>query len=142
MRFLIQSISMFLLLGSTTYAKITLLSALHFQYLHRVQHPILEMVKQEPLLLNEEDGETSLSILSRSTVGTPRQVDHVSIENQFYLINELKSCCDDLSTELGMTPFIPRRRKYSINDVSVQRVAKFYLGVIDRMIHGTFRHCR
>jgi hypothetical protein len=52
------------------------------------------------------------------------------------------NCCDDLSTGLGMTPFITLRRKYSINDVSVQRVAKFYLGVIDRMIHGTFRHYR
>jgi len=139
---LIQSLHVFAAFSSPPYFRVTLLFALQLQYLYKAWHPMRALVRYHLRLLNEEDGETSLSLLSRSIGTGPGRAESKCVNDQYVLIHEFRKCAEDFKEELDLRSFIPTRRRFTANDEEVKSIVAFYTQVLDNFEAGRWRHYR
>ena len=83
------------------YPKALLANLLYLKWLKQVNHPVWHMLEADPSLFNEETGEISFSILSRSTRSNSNRVDLKTANKNYQLSKPIMDIIKDLNADVN-----------------------------------------
>lgn len=93
-------LKLFFCLGSPIYEEACLAQLLILSHLRRYNHPVWQMFQHNLSAFNEECGELSFSVLSRSTQGDSLRSDIEHMNDTYRLIHLYRSVADDFESSL------------------------------------------
>lgn len=93
----------FTFLKNPTYQKGIVLQLLHFDYWKKYDFPIFQLLQNQPILLNEEIGESSLSSLSKQLSYTQKNVRLEVVRRTFQLTSLSSGLIKNFETNFSET---------------------------------------
>jgi hypothetical protein len=125
--------------GSHNYPKIQLVHLLILQYWKENNSSVVEMMKHNTGIFNEELGETTFSILSRCVLGDTilDNFDHMS--KMYSLLPILRDLKDDVMNDIGVTNSISWRHTIPEASDEVISTGLFFKRTISQIVKGTYK---
>jgi hypothetical protein len=136
-------LKVFFCLGSNLYEGVLLCQLLVLSHLRRHNHPVWQMFHHNLSAFNEECGELSFSVLSRSTQGDSLRSDAVHMNDTYKLIHQYRAVANDFESALYQNQKVdPKGFNVEANSVEVKAMVQFFKAMIQSLKNGTYKPYR
>ena len=107
-------------------------------WLKKTNHPAYFVLKNDPMLLNEETGEITFSVLSRGLTGGQARSDIGHANEMFQFTKSQLQTAADLGED---TTGDSEQKEYSMHlkESDIARVAEYFKGIVLLMKHGQYK---
>jgi hypothetical protein len=127
--------------GKSEYRNALMLNLIMLTWLRKTRHPVWDMLCCDVTVLNEEKGESSLSVLARALRSKSIRSDCSVVNNRYFLTRSQMMLARELKVDLSCSADQKwHGRRVDADGDDVTSCAMYFKGVVRSMRAGTWRH--